>query len=170
MANSMATMQGCCCEAMIATCTELADWWEALTGIQVTLAATNNGCTDCAANSDGDWLLDTYGVVTLPAACASGQLTGGWRKNFFTNGCVSGITTISGHSSLYMAIRCTDDVASMTLWSDVGGTGTCVEIAERDFTLPISVASIATGTLTNTGAASTPACHITDDVPYECFS
>lgn len=171
MANTMATMQGCCCEAMITNCTELHDWWSALTGIQVTLAATDNGCTGCAANSDGDWLLDSFGTAAKPLACTFGHTAPEWSLSFFTNGCVVGITGINGHSSLFLTIRCpwvTD--ARVTLWSDLGGSGGCVEIAERDITFPISVASLESGLLTNTGSASTPACHIPGDVPYECFS
>lgn len=78
MANTMATMQGCCCEATVNNCDEFWAWLATKDDIEITVTAeltplSYNDCTDadCATTFDGTYILTKIAGSVGAGSCAT---------------------------------------------------------------------------------------------------
>ncbi len=152
-------------EETIDDCTAFYAWFNSLAEAHINISGvSNNVCTNCVAGLAGDWILDNPGSV-LSAFC-DGPLVDTLRENTGYAGCTSGINPVAGPSIWGVTAICG---GSSVVLRAVQYYGSCSIFASRTISLPTTVSNLASGTMTNTGSGSTPACHISGDVPYELF-
>lgn len=157
-----------CCEAeeTIEDCTAFLAWFNTLTEAHINVnGVSNNGCTNCVASLEGDWILDEPGGV-LVGAC-DGSLVNTLRLSTLYEQCTSGLDTIQGPFKWGVTASCGG--TSATIRAVQYYSSTCAIFASRTISLPATVSDLESGTMTNTGSGTTPACHISGDVPYELF-
>lgn len=156
----------CCDEQTIEDCTAFYTWFNSLTEAHINInGVSDNGCTNCVAGLEGDWILDTPSGVLL-AAC-DGPVVDTIRVSTFYAQCTSGLNTIEGPYEWGVTAVCSGSTVTLRAVQYYGIT--CSIFASRAVSLPTTVTNLASGTMTNTGSGTSPACIIGGDVPYELF-
>lgn len=170
MANTMATMQGCCCATTIDNCDEAEVWWDSLNECALTgLSFTATACTTCA-DLDGSYVLDKANPDPSPCTLAGPPMN--YEFPSVVPICFSG--SIYDWTGLSLAYSCVFDDGiqyvrlTLALAHEyfVGSSG-CRAIAERSIALPATPADLESGSLSFVAATPTASdCIISGTVGY----
>jgi hypothetical protein len=162
----------CCCgPPMIANCEEFHALWATFTECHLNISGVSNvGCTNCVSGLAGDWILEGTFDIDMIGACNAARTAPGFDDDDFgaVSGCTVGATFFAGENGYQVWPECVLGQVDLYLASLVGSSA-CKILASRSLTFPFTAADFMAGTMINSGAPASPACHIAGDVPYEFF-